>query len=86
LAQDFEEKWWPYLYSLVCLHSWDTNSLLVVFVYVALSQDQLQVQREIKRSCTRSLLSFFVLRVGWVPQSIIGDLTCVHRLAALLGS
>ena len=36
LGQEFEEKWWSYLCSQVCRHSWETSSLLVVFVYVAL--------------------------------------------------
>ena len=30
------EEWWSYLCSQVCRHSWETSSLLVVFVYVAL--------------------------------------------------
>jgi hypothetical protein len=36
LGQKFEEMWWSYLCSLVCLHTWETSSLLEVFVYVAL--------------------------------------------------
>ena len=36
LGQEFEQKWWSYLCSQVCLHSWDSISLLVVFVYGAL--------------------------------------------------
>ena len=36
LGQEFEEKWWSYLCSQVCRHIWGTNTLLVVFVYVAL--------------------------------------------------
>jgi hypothetical protein len=36
LGQEFEEKWWYYQCSKVCRHSWETSSLLVVFVYVAL--------------------------------------------------
>ena len=36
LGQEFEEKWWSYLCSKVCRHSWETSSLLAVFVYVVL--------------------------------------------------
>ena len=31
LGQEFEQKWWSYLCSQVCLHSWDISSLLAVF-------------------------------------------------------
>ena len=26
LGQEFEQKWWSYLCSQVCLHSWETSS------------------------------------------------------------
>ena len=29
LVQEFEQKWWHYLCSQVCQHSWETRSLLV---------------------------------------------------------
>ena len=28
LGQEFEQKWWSYLCSQVCQHSWETSSLL----------------------------------------------------------
>jgi hypothetical protein len=33
LGQEFEQKWWSYLCSQVCEHSWETSSLLEVFGY-----------------------------------------------------
>jgi hypothetical protein len=36
LNQEFEQKWWSYLCSQVSQHSWETISLLVVFVHVGL--------------------------------------------------
>ena len=36
LGQEFEQKWWSYLCSQVCQHSWETSSLPVVFGYGAL--------------------------------------------------
>jgi hypothetical protein len=33
LGQEFEQKWWSYLYSQVCQHSWVTSSLQAVFGY-----------------------------------------------------
>ena len=33
LGQEFEQKWWSYLCSQVCQHSWETGSLTVVFGY-----------------------------------------------------
>ena len=36
LGQEFEEKWWSYLCLQVCRYSWETSSLLAVFVFVAL--------------------------------------------------
>ena len=35
-GQEFEQKWWSYLCSQVCWHSWETSSLLRVFGYGAL--------------------------------------------------
>ena len=31
--QEFEQKWWSYLSSQVCWHSWKINSLLTVSGY-----------------------------------------------------
>ena len=36
LGQEFEQKWWSYLCSQVCQHSWEISSLLAVFVYGSL--------------------------------------------------
>jgi hypothetical protein len=36
LGQEFEQKWWSYLCSQVCLHSWETSFLLEVIGYGAL--------------------------------------------------
>ena len=36
LFQKFEERELSYLCTQVCRHSWETSSLVVVFVYVAL--------------------------------------------------
>jgi hypothetical protein len=33
LGQEFEQKWWSYLCSQVCQHSWETSFLPAVFVY-----------------------------------------------------
>ena len=33
LGQEFEQKWWSYLCSQVCQHSWETSSFLAVFGY-----------------------------------------------------
>ena len=33
LGQEFEQKWWSYLCSQVCQHSWETTCLLEVFGY-----------------------------------------------------
>ena len=39
LGQEVERKWWSYLCSKVCWHSWETSSLLVLFGYRALWQE-----------------------------------------------
>lgn len=36
LGQEFEQKWWSYLYSQICPHSWETSSIPAVFGYGAL--------------------------------------------------
>jgi hypothetical protein len=36
LGQEFKQKWWSYLCSHMCWHSWETSSLLKVFGYGAL--------------------------------------------------
>jgi hypothetical protein len=33
LGQEFEQKWWSYLCSQACLHSWETCFVLAVFEY-----------------------------------------------------
>ena len=64
LGQEFEEKWWSYLCSKVCWHSWETSSLLVVFVYITLwHRISSGHSRKLEGSCSSLLLGFCVLRV-----------------------
>ena len=63
LGQEFEEKWWSYLYSQECSHSWETSSLLVVFVCSSVAEDRLQAQMETGRLRPRLPLGSCALRV-----------------------
>ena len=64
LGQEFEQKWWSYLCSQVCRHSWETSSLLAVFVYVALWHRISSGHRwRLEGSCARQPLDSCVLRV-----------------------
>ena len=50
LGQEFEQKWWSYLCSQVCEHSWETSFLLEVFGYGELwhrisSREQIETER-----------------------------------------
>ena len=64
LGQEFEQKWWSYLCSQVCQHSWETSSLLVVFGYGVLWHRISSWHRqELEESCPSLLLSSCDLRV-----------------------
>ena len=64
MGQEFEEKWWSYLCLQVCRHSWETSSILAVFVYVALWHRISSGRRQrLEDSCPRQPLGSCVLRV-----------------------
>lgn len=64
LGPEFEQKWGSYLCSQMRRHSWETNSLLEVFVYAALWHRISSGRRpRLEVSCSRAPLSSCVLRV-----------------------
>ena len=78
LGQEFEEKWWSYLCSQVCWHSWETSSLLAVFVYVVLWHRISSGHRwKPKDFCARQPLC--PEGSGRVALSSSGGPSCAHR-------
>ena len=64
LSQEFEQKWWSYLCSQVCRHSWETSSFPVVFGYGKLwDRVSSGCRWKPEVSCPRLLLSSCVLSV-----------------------
>ena len=62
LVQEFEQKWWSYLCSLICQHSWETSSLPAVFGYGALwHRISFWYRWKLEESCPRLLLGSSVL-------------------------
>ena len=65
LGQEIEERWWSYLCTQVCRYSWETSSLMMVFVYVALwPRINSGCRRTLEDSCPRMLLGSCVLWVS----------------------
>ena len=65
---------------VVCMHSWQTISLLAIFLYAALSQDQLWVQTETRRLLSQAARCFLCPEgPGQVPLSSSGGPACTHR-------
>jgi hypothetical protein len=87
LGHEFEEKWWPSLCSQVYRHSWETISLLVVFVCVSLLHKIHSGHRQrLEDSCSRQPLGFCVLRIlGSFLWAAVVVLPVLTVLSALLG-
>jgi hypothetical protein len=74
LGQVFEQRWWSYLYSQACQHSWETSSLLIELWYGALWHRVSSRHRwKLERSCTRCSLicnskkTHLCTRDYWLP-------------------
>ena len=87
LGQEFEQKWWSYLYSQICPHSWETSSIPAVFGYGALwHRISSGCQWRVEFSCPRQPLGSCVLKVlGRFLRVAVLVLPALTGLSTLLG-
>ena len=86
-GKEFEQKWWCYLCSQLCWHSWEISSFQVIFKYGVLwYRISSGCRWKLERSCLYLLLPSCVLDgSGRVPLSRSGGLICAHRLVCIPG-
>lgn len=87
LGQEFEQKWWSYLWLQVCWYSWETTSFLDVFGYGELWHMVSSWRRQKPEgTCPRLLLSSCVLRsLGGSFGTEVVVLPVLTDMSALLG-
>lgn len=81
LGQKFEQKWWSYLFSQMCQHSWETSSLWSLFGYGPVwHRFSSPMQMETRKILSQAAPWFLCTEVsGQVPLISSGGLTQAHR-------
>ena len=94
-VQEFDEKWWSYLWTQLCRYSWEIDSQLLVFVYVALWPRIISGHRQKSEdscprlplgSCVMSVSGGFLWAARMVPTSAPSHVYTSGRLAISLAT